>query len=114
MDARNEGRAADEDNFVYIHLVDLRVLEHLFYGLNSRTEEVLAQLRETSTGDGGVEVDFDGRPGGRGECSFRTCACGAETAECPRVRVEIIYRGRKSAKRIGRRQKGTYLSCSFV
>ena len=39
-------RAADEDNFVQIGLVDLRVPEHLFYGLNSRTEEVLAQLLE--------------------------------------------------------------------
>ena len=90
------GRAADEDNFVDTHLVDLRVLEHLLYGLNSRAEEVLAQLRETNTGDGGVEVDtlegrvdFDGRLGGRGECSLRTFASGAETAEAPRVGTEM-------------------------
>ena len=82
-------RAADEDNFVQIGLVDLRVPEHLFYGLNSRTEEVLAQLRKTNMGDGGVEVDFDGRLGGRGECSLRTCAGGAETAEASRVGAEM-------------------------
>ena len=106
---------------MHIHLVDVRVLEHLFYRLNSRTEEVLAQLLETSTGDRGVEgdtlevrVDFDGRLGGRGVCLLRTCAGRAETAECARVRAEIIFRGRKSAKRIGRRQKETYLSCSSV
>ena len=90
------GQAADEDNFVYIHLVDLRVLEHLFYGFNSRTEEVLAQLLKTSTGDAGVgadileeSVNFDGRLGGRGECSLRKFASGAETAEAPRVGAEM-------------------------
>ena len=46
LDARVVSRAADEDDFVYIYLVDLRVLEHLFYGLYSRTEEVLAQQDE--------------------------------------------------------------------
>ena len=64
--------------------------------LNSRTGEVLAQLLETSTGSGGVEVDtpeerveFDGRLGGRGECSFRTFASGAETAESVHVGTEM-------------------------
>ena len=96
LDERNTGRAADEENFVYIHLVDLRVLEHLFYGLNSRTEEVMTQLLETGTGDGGLEVDaveervgFDGRLGGRGECSLRMFASRAETAESARVGAEM-------------------------
>ena len=53
----NVSRTTDEDNFMHIHLVEVRVLEHLFYRLNSRTEEVLAQLLETGTGDGGSEVD---------------------------------------------------------
>ena len=78
---------------MYIHL---RVLEHLFNGLNSRTEEVLAQLLETGTGDGGVgadtleeSLDFDGRLGSRGECSLCTFASGAETAEAPRVGAKM-------------------------
>ena len=78
------------------YLVDLRVLEHLFDGLNSRMEEVLAQLLEASTSNEGVEVDaveervgFDGRLGGGGECSLRTFASGAETAESPRVGAEM-------------------------
>ena len=90
------GRAAHEDNFVHTRLVDLRILEHLFYGLNSRTEEVLAQLRETSMGDGDVgddtleeRVNFDERLGDRGECSLRTFASSAETAESARVGAEM-------------------------
>ena len=78
------------------YLVDLRVLEHLFDGLNSRTEEVPAQLLETSTGDGSLGVDaveervgFDGRLGGRGECSLRTFASRAETAESAHVGAEM-------------------------
>ena len=90
------GRATDEDNFVHTHLVDLRVLEHLLYRLNSRTEEVLAQLLEAGTGNGSVEVnafeervDFDGCLGGRGESSLRTFASSAETSECAHVSAEI-------------------------
>lgn len=74
----------------------LRVLELLLYGLNGRPKQVLAQFLETSTGDGGVEVDtveegvdFDGRLGGRGECLLRTFASGAETAESVRVGTEM-------------------------
>ena len=40
---------------MHVRLDDLRVLEHLLYGLNSRTEEVLVQLLETSTGDEGMK-----------------------------------------------------------
>ena len=68
----------------------LSIFESLstFLRLNSRTEEVLARLLETSMGDGGVEVDtleesvkFDGHLGGRGECSLCTFTSGAETVE---------------------------------
>ena len=92
----NVSRTTDEDNFMHIHLVEVRVLEHLFYRLNSRTEEVLAQLLETGTGDGCLEVDaieesvgFDGRLGGRGECSLRMFASRAETAESAHVGAEM-------------------------
>ena len=80
---------------MHVCLVNLQVLEHLFYGLNSRTEEILAQLLETSMGDEGMKwileerVDFDGPLGGRGECSLHTFASGAETAESVRVGTEM-------------------------
>ena len=69
------------------YLVDLRVLKHLFYGLNGRTEEVLAQLLETSTSDGGAEAGYPRREltlmdiWAAEENSFRTFASGAETTE---------------------------------
>ena len=53
-------------------LDDLGVTENLLDGLESRTEGVVAELFEASTGDGGVEVDtleervcLDGGRGGR-------------------------------------------------
>ena len=62
--------------------------------MSSKVEH-LAQLLETSTGDGGMKsileerVDFDGRLGDRGECSLRTFASSAETAESARVGAEM-------------------------
>ena len=51
------GRATNEDDFVDVGLVDLRVAEHLLNRLESRAEEILAQLLDTSTSEGCVEVD---------------------------------------------------------
>jgi hypothetical protein len=81
---------------VDVALVDLGVAEDLLDGLESATEEVLAELLETSTGKGGVEVDtlkqrvdFDrGLSGGR-ESTLGTLASGTETTESTRVGGEI-------------------------
>jgi hypothetical protein len=42
---------------VNVRLVDLRVAKDLLDRVKSRAEEILAELLETGTGDGGVEVD---------------------------------------------------------
>ena len=56
-DTRNTGGTTDEDNLVDVGLVDLGITQDLLYGLKSTTEEILAKFFETSTGDGGVEVN---------------------------------------------------------
>ena len=75
-----------------VAFVDLGVTENLLDGLESRTEEVLAQLLETSPGERGVEVDTleervdldrglsRGREGTLGALTSRT-----ETTKCTRV-----------------------------
>ena len=79
-----------------VALVDLRVAEDLLHWLESRAEEVLAQLLEASTGEGRVEVDtleervdLDRRLGGGREGTLGTLASGTETTESTRVRGEI-------------------------
>jgi len=51
------GGTTDEDDLVDGGLVDLGVAEDTLDGLHGGAEEVLAKLLETSTCDGGVEVD---------------------------------------------------------
>jgi hypothetical protein len=77
-------------------LVDLGVAEDLLDGLESGAEEILAELPETGTSKGGVEVDtlvesvdFDGGLGGGGEGTLGTLAGGTETADSTRVGGEI-------------------------
>jgi len=77
-------------------LVNLGVTEDTLDGVHGGAEEVLAELLETSTGDGGVEVDtleervnFDGGLGGRRESALGTLASGAETALSTGVSSEI-------------------------
>ena len=48
---------ADQDDLVYLVLVDLGVDEDLADGLEGAAEEFLAELFETRAGEGGVEVD---------------------------------------------------------
>ena len=50
-----------EDDLVYLSLVDLRVAKDLLHGLETAAEEVLAELFETGTSEGGVEVDTLGK-----------------------------------------------------
>jgi hypothetical protein len=78
-------------------LVALGVTEDTLDGLHGGAEEVLAQLFETSTGDGCVEVntleqgvDFDRSLGGGGKSALGTLAGGAETAESTSVGGEIL------------------------
>ena len=78
-------------------LVDLSVAEDFLDGVHGGAEEILAQLLETSTGDGGVEVDtleervdFDGGLSGRGEGALGTLAGGSETSEGTSVGGEIL------------------------
>ena len=79
-----------------VSLVDLGVAEDLLDGLESASEEILAQLLETGTGEGSVEVDtleervdLDRRLGGGRESTLGTLASGTETTESTRVRGEI-------------------------
>ncbi|KAF5137627.1 NAD-specific glutamate dehydrogenase [Metarhizium anisopliae] len=57
LDTGDTGRATDEDNLVNLVLVDLGIRDDAVEGLHGRTEEILAKLFETSSGDGSVEVD---------------------------------------------------------
>jgi hypothetical protein len=95
-DARDTGRAADEDDLVHVRLVDLRVAEHLLDRVERAAEEVLAELLEAGAGEGGVEVDalkervdLERRLGGRGESALGTLAGSAETTEGANVCGEV-------------------------
>jgi len=81
---------------VHLGLVDLGIGQDAVDGLESRAEEVLAQLLEAGTGDRGVEVDtleqrvdLNRRLGRRRESALRTLASSAETAESTSVSGEI-------------------------
>lgn len=89
MDTRDTGRTTDEDDFVNVRLVDLRVTEDLLNRLERGAEEILAKLFETRTGEGGVEVDaleqrvdLDGGLCSRRKGTLSTLASGAQTTEC--------------------------------
>lgn len=86
-----------------VGLVDLGVAEDLLDGLEGAAEEVLAQLLETSTGEGGVEVDtleegvnFDGGLSSRRESALSTLARGAKTTQSTGVGREIYISQKQS------------------
>jgi NAD-specific glutamate dehydrogenase len=96
LDLGDTGGTADQDNLVDGGLVGLGVAEDTLDGLHGGAEQVLAELLETSTGDGGVEVDtleervdFDGGLGRRGESALGTLASSAQTAESTGVGSKI-------------------------
>ena len=62
---RNMGRTTDQDNLVNIGLVDLGVTEDHLDRVEGSSEEVLAQLLETSMSD------FNGGEGGGGVFIWR-------------------------------------------
>ena len=87
----------NQDNFVDVGLVDLRVTEDLLDGLESGAEEVLAELLETGTSERGVEidtlekrVDLDGGLGSRGEGTLGTLTSSTETTEGTGVGGDIL------------------------
>ena len=97
LDLGDTGRTTDEDNLVDGGLVDLGVTEDTLNGLHGAAEEVLAELLETGTGDGGVEVntleervDLDGGLGSGREGALGTLASGAETTESTGVGGQIL------------------------
>lgn len=91
------GGTTNKDDLVDGRLVALGVTENTLDGLHGGAEEILAQLFETSTGDGCVEVntleqgvDFDRSLGGGRKSALGTLAGGAETAESTSVGGEIL------------------------
>jgi hypothetical protein len=96
LDAGDTGGTSDQDDLVDLGLVNLGISQDTVDGGEGRAEEVLAQLFETSTGDGGVEVDtleqrvdLNRGLGGGGEGSLSTLAGGAETTQSTCVGAEI-------------------------
>ena len=97
LDLGDTGRTTDEDNLVNGGLVNLGVTEDTLNRLHGTAEEVLAELLETGTGDGGVEVntleervDLDGGLGSGREGALGTLASGAETTESTGVGGQIL------------------------
>jgi hypothetical protein len=56
-DARNTCGTANQDDFMDVRFVNFGISEDLLDRVESTTEVTLAQLFETSTSEGGVEVD---------------------------------------------------------
>lgn len=97
LDTGDTGRATDEDDLVDEGLVDLSVGKDTVDGLDSGSEEILAELLETSTGDGGVEVDtleervdLDGGLSRRRKGSLGTLASSSETSQSADVGAKIL------------------------
>ena len=71
LDSGNTGGASNKDDLVDLRFVNLGICEDTVDWGSGGSEEVLAELFETGTGDGGVEVntleervDFNGGLGG--------------------------------------------------
>lgn len=97
LDLGDTGGTTDQDDLVDGGLVDLGVTEDTLDRLHGLAEEVLAEFLETSTGDGGVEVnaleegvDFDGGLSRGGEGALGTLTSSAETAEGTRVGGQVL------------------------
>lgn len=88
LDLGDSSGATDEDDIVDAVLVDSGVSERFLDGVEGASEEVGAELFESGSGDGGVEVntleeriDFDGGLGRGREGSLRSLAGGSETSD---------------------------------
>jgi hypothetical protein len=97
LDTGDTSGTTNEDNLVDEALVDLGVSENTVDGLDGGSEEILAELLETSTGDGGVEVDtleervdLNGGLSRRRQGSLGTLASSAETTQSTAVNRQIL------------------------
>ena len=97
LDLGDTGGTTDKDDLVDGGLVNLGVTEDTLNGLHGAAEEILAELFETGTGDGGVEVntleervDLDRGLGSGREGALGTLASGAETTESTGVGGQIL------------------------
>ena len=93
----NTGGPTDQDDLVDRRLVDLGVTEDTLDRLHGGTEEVLAKLLETGTGDRGVEVnalveriDLNRGLSRRGEGTLGTLASSAETTKGTSVASQVL------------------------
>jgi len=88
LDSGNTSGATNEDDLMNFRFINLGVCEDAVDWGGGRSEKVLAELFETSTSDGGIEVntlkervDFNGGLGGRREGTLCTFASSSEAAE---------------------------------
>jgi hypothetical protein len=95
-DTRNTSGTTNKDDFVDIGLVDLGVPKDFLNRLHGLPEEILAELFETGTCEGSVEVDtfeervdLNGGLSGRGQSSLGTLASSAQTTNSPGIAREI-------------------------
>ena len=82
---RNTSGTTDQDDFKHVQLVNRRVMKHLLNRFKGTSEEILAELFETSTSKGSVEinslekrVNFNGCLGSRRKGMFSTLTSSAE------------------------------------
>jgi len=93
----NTGGTSDKDDLVNRRLIDLGVAENTLDRVHGGTEEVLAKLLETGTGDGGVEintlvqrVNLNGGLGRRGECTLGPLASSAQTTKGTCIASKVL------------------------
>lgn len=114
LDTGDTSGTTNEDNLVDEALVDLGVSENTVDGLDGGSEEILAELLETSTGDGGVEVDtleervdLNGGLSRRRQGSLGTLASSAETTQSTAVDRQILEEvSNNSLIKMGERARG--------
>ncbi|RMX76855.1 hypothetical protein D0869_10348 [Hortaea werneckii] len=94
---RNTGGTTDQDDLVDGGLVDLGVAEDTLDWLHGGTEEVLAKLLETGTGDGGVEVDtleervnLNGGLSRRGQSPLRALTSSTQATESASIGGKVL------------------------
>mmetsp|Transcript_6983 Transcript_6983/g.13721 ORF Transcript_6983/g.13721 Transcript_6983/m.13721 type:complete len:466 (-) Transcript_6983:90-1487(-) len=97
LDLGNTGGTTDKDNIVDLALIELGVTKALLNRLHALTEEVHAELLETSTGDVRVEVntlieriELNGGLSSAGKSTLGTLASSAETTESTGVVGDIL------------------------
>jgi hypothetical protein len=97
LDLGDTSGTTDENDLVDGGLVDLGVTESTLNGLHGATEQVLAELLESGTSEGGVEVDtleqgvdLEGGLSRRREGALGTLASSSEAAESTGVGGKVL------------------------